>query len=83
MTESYGTYGTSRQIENRNFLSTVKFRFTLNRAPKVAFLTNSVNVPGIELGVAVQPTYTNNVPVPGDMMEFEDFTIRFLSLIHI
>ena len=78
MTESYGTYGTSRQIENRNFLSTVKFRFTLNRAPKVAFLTNSVNVPGIELGVAVQPTYTNNVPVPGDMMEFEDFTIRFL-----
>lgn len=78
MTESYGTYGTSRQIENRNFLSTVKFRFTLNRAPKVAFLTNSVNVPGIELGVATQPTYTNNVPVPGDMMEFEDFTIRFL-----
>ena len=67
-----------RQIENRNFLSSVKFRFTLNRAPKVAFLTNSVNIPGIELGVAKQSTYTNNIPIPGDMMEFDDFNIRFL-----
>ena len=78
MAERYSTYGTNRQVENRNFLSTVKFRFTLNRSPKVAFLTNSVNVPGIELGVAVQPSYTNNIPVPGDMMQFDDFTIRFL-----
>jgi hypothetical protein len=69
---------TKRQIENRNFLSSVKFRFTLNRAPKVAFLTNSVNIPGIELGVAKQSTYTNNIPIPGDMMEFNDFNIRFL-----
>lgn len=62
MTESYGTYGARRQVENRNFLSTVKFRFALNRAPKVAFLTNSVNIPGLELGVATQSSYTNNIP---------------------
>jgi hypothetical protein len=77
MAERYG-HSTKRQIENRNFLSSVKFRFTLNRAPKVAFLTNSVNIPGIELGVAKQSTYTNNIPIPGDMMEFNDFNIRFL-----
>ncbi|NHJ31371.1 MAG: hypothetical protein FK732_00770 [Asgard group archaeon] len=77
MAERFGN-STKRQIENRNFLSTVKFRFTLNRAPKVAFLTNSVNIPGIELGVAKQSTYTNNIPIPGDMMEFDDFNIRFL-----
>jgi len=78
MAERYGNYGTKRQIENRNFLSSVKFKFTLNRAPKVSFLTNSVNVPGIELGVATQSTYTNNIPIPGDMMQFDDFTIKFL-----
>lgn len=78
MTESYGTYGARRQVENRNFLSTVKFRFTVNRAPKVAFLTNSVNIPGLELGVATQSSYTNNIPRAGDMMAFEDFNLRFL-----
>ena len=30
------------------------------------------------MGVATQPTYTNNIPRAGDMMEFEDFNLRFL-----
>jgi hypothetical protein len=44
------------QIENRNFLSPVGFEFVLNRAPKVTFFTNSANIPGINLGVAIQPS---------------------------
>lgn len=68
----------SRQIENRNFLSSLNFKFTLNRAPKVAFFTNRANIPGISLGVANQPNYLNDIPVPGDKMEFQDFTLRFL-----
>lgn len=67
-----------RQIENRNFLSSVGFKFTLNRAPKVAFFSNTANIPSITLGVATQPNYFNDIPVPGDKMEFEDFTLRFL-----
>jgi hypothetical protein len=66
------------QIENRNFLTSIGFRFTLNRAPKVAFFSNVANIPGITLGVANQPNYLNDVPVPGDKMEFEDFTLKFL-----
>lgn len=66
------------QIENRNFLSSVGFKFTLNRAPKVAFFANTANIPSITLGVANQPTYLTDVPVPGDKMIFEDFTLRFL-----
>ena len=66
------------QIKNRNFLSSVGFRFTLNRAPKVAFFTNTANIPAINLGVAEQPNYLNDIPVPGDKMIFEDFTLRFL-----
>ena len=67
-----------RQVENRNFLAPVGFRFTLNRAPKVAFFSNSANIPSIEVGVANQPNYLTDIPVPGDKMQFEDFTIRFL-----
>lgn len=67
-----------RQIENRNLLSALKFRFTIARAPKVAFFTNQVVVPAMNLGVAEQPTYLTDIPLPGEKIEFEDFNIRFL-----
>ncbi len=66
------------QIQNRNFLAPVGFKFTLNRAPKVAFFSNSANIPDITLGVAMQPNYLTDIPVPGDKMDFGDFTLRFL-----
>jgi hypothetical protein len=68
----------ANQIQNRNFLSPVGFKFTLNRTPKVAFFGNSANIPGLSLGIAEQPTYLKNIPVPGDKIEFQDFTLRFL-----
>ena len=78
MAENFSNYS-GRQVENRNFLSSLKFKFTLDRARKVAFFTNNVNVPGMTLGVANQPTYlTNPIPVPGDNIEFDDFTLRFI-----
>jgi len=68
----------ANQIQNRNFLSPVGFKFILNRTPKVSFFGNSANVPGMSLGIAEQPTYLKNIPVPGDKIEFQDFTLRFL-----
>lgn len=68
----------TRQIENRNFLSPVGFKFLLARAPKLAYFTNAVNLPGISLGYAEQASYLRMIPVPGDMMQFNDFTLRFL-----
>lgn len=67
-----------KQIQNRNFLSPLGYKFVLNRAPKVAFFANSALIPGIRLGVANQPNYLREIPVPGDMMEFDDLAIRFL-----
>jgi hypothetical protein len=66
------------QIQNRNFLSPVGFKFTLNRAPKVAFFGNSANIPGMTLGVAVQSTYLKDIDIPGDKVQFNDLTLRFL-----
>jgi hypothetical protein len=68
----------NNQIENRNFLSPVGFKFTLNRAPKVAFFCNSANIPRITLGIANQPSYLKDIDTPGDKIQFEDLTIRFL-----
>ena len=65
-------------IENRNFLSPVGFKFALKRVPKVAFFCNQANIPDLTLGVAEQPTYLKNIPVPGDKIEFGDLNLRFL-----
>ena len=66
------------QIKNRNFLSPTGFKFTISRAPKVAFFSNSANIPGLTLGEATQPTYLKDIPLPGDKIVFDDFTLRFL-----
>lgn len=66
------------QIENRNFLAPTGFMFQVQRAPKVSFFGNSVNIPSLTLGVAQQSTYLKDIPLPGDKMEFEDLTLRFL-----
>jgi hypothetical protein len=68
----------SKQIQNRNFLAPIGFKFTLNRSPKVAFFSNSANIPGMTLGVANQPTYLKDIDTPGDKISFDDLVIRFL-----
>ena len=65
-------------IENRNFLSPVGFKFSLKRAPAVAFFCNQANIPSIDLGIAEQPTWLKNIDVPGDKIQFGDLSLRFL-----
>ena len=65
-------------IENRNFLSPVGFKFSLKRAPGVAFFCNQANIPSIALGIAEQPTWLKNIDVPGDKIQFGDLSLRFL-----
>jgi len=72
------TTGFKNQVTNKNFLSPTGFKFTLNRAPKVTFFSNQANIPGLKLPVAQQPTYLKEIPVPGDTLDFNDLTLRFL-----
>ena len=65
-------------IENRNFLSPVGFKFSLKRAPGLAFFCNQANIPSMDLGIAEQPTYLRDIPTPGDKIQFGDLTLRFL-----
>jgi hypothetical protein len=67
-----------KQIQNRNFLSPVGFKFNLARTPKVDFFANSANIPGINLGAAIQPTYLKDIPIPGDKLSYDDFDLKFI-----
>jgi hypothetical protein len=66
------------QIQNRNFLSPVGFKFTLAKEPKVAFMCNSTRIPEITLGVAQQPTYLKRLDIPGEILTYGDFSLKFL-----
>jgi len=66
-----------KQIANRNFLSPLGFKFNLARTPKVDFFSKTLNIPGINLGVAIQPTYLKDIPIPGDKLVFDDFRLTF------
>jgi hypothetical protein len=68
----------SGQPQNRNFLSPTGFKFSLKRAPKVSFFCNSANIPDLNLGIAIQPTYLKDIDTPGDKIVFGDFSLRFL-----
>ena len=76
MTSSQNPY--QRQIDNRNYMSPLGFKLILSKTPKVDFLCQSANIPGISMGTAVQSTYLKDIPVPGDKVLYEDLTIRFL-----
>ena len=68
----------SRQIENRNYLSPTGFRFLLKRSPGVAFFCNQANIPSLDLGIAVQTSYLKDIDRPGEKIKFGDLTLRFL-----
>ena len=66
------------QIQNRNFLSPVGFKFSLAKKEKVEFLSNTAQIPGINFGTALQGTPFRMLDVPGTELLFEDFTLSFL-----
>ena len=66
------------QISNRNFLSTVGFKFTLAKYPKVDFFSNSARIPEISLDIARQPSYLKDIDIPGEKLNYGDLTLRFL-----
>ena len=67
-----------KQIQNRNFLSGVAFKFNLAKFPKVDFFSNSARIPELNLELTRQPSYLKNIDVPGERLTYGDFTLRFL-----
>ena len=67
----------SNQIDNRNYLSPVGFKFVITKVPKADFFSNEASIPGINLGFTLQPTYLKDIPVAGDKLTYEDFTLSF------
>ena len=65
-------------IENRNFLSPIGFKFTIDKLKGVEFFCQSASIPAVTMNSADQGTRFNKVRHPGDELYYEDLFIRFL-----
>ena len=60
------------------FLSGVGFQLSLKKLPGVSYYCQSATVPSLNLAVADQPTMYRRLPEPGDEINYDDLSIRFL-----
>jgi hypothetical protein len=67
----------SNQIQNRNYLSPVGFKFTLAKAPKAVFFCNSARIPEISLDLARQPNYLKDIDIPGEKLTYVSSSFNF------
>ena len=65
-------------IENRNFLSPIGFKLSVDKLHGVDFFCQSASVPAISMGSADTGTRLNKIRHPGDELNYEDLFIRFL-----
>ena len=68
----------ANQPTNLNQLNVVSFETNFLRIPGINYFCQRVNVPGISLANTIQSTPFANIPIEGDMLEFEDLTISFI-----
>lgn len=68
----------SSQLQNRDFLSPIGFKFTLAKEPRVSFYCNSARIPEVNLTLVQQPTYLKDIDVPGGKVQYGDLSLRFL-----
>ena len=67
------------QIENRNFLSPIGFKFVLSDFPKVTYFAQSANIPGISINQVEQPTVMGRT-IPWDSHGLNEDLENYLIL---
>ena len=67
-----------RQPTELDYADPTKFKFSINKLPKVEYFTTGYNLPGINLGESIFPTPLKQIPVMGDELTYENLEITFL-----
>jgi hypothetical protein len=67
----------NKQIENRNFLSPIGFKFLLAEYPKIPYFAQSANIPSMNLGIQQQSTPLRQLPLEG-FITYDPLNLTFL-----
>ena len=68
----------SRQPTELDYADSTKFRFKINKLPKVEFFTTQCTLPGINLGYVVIPSPFKEIPIQGHTLTYDNLDITFL-----
>jgi len=62
---------------NPNFLQPNKFQLNLSRLPNVQYFCQSLSIPGVSMGEAIQPTPFVDLYAPGDKIIYDLLNVTF------
>jgi hypothetical protein len=65
-------------IGSPSFAQADKFLLSFSRLPTMTLMCQSVNLPGVRVDPAVQPTQGANAPIPGNKFHFAPMEVSFL-----
>jgi len=68
----------NRQPTKLDYASPIQFKFTCIKLPMVEFFCQTASVPGITLGTANMETPLNEIPIPGDKINWQDLNVSFI-----
>ena len=68
----------SRQPTELDYADSTKFRFKINKLPKVEFFTTQCTLPGINLGDVIIPSPFKEIPIQGHTLTYDNLDITFL-----
>ena len=68
----------ANQPTNISQLNIISFETNFLRMPNVNYFCQRVNIPGISLANTIQATPFSNIPIEGDVLEYEDLSIAFI-----
>lgn len=66
------------QPSNTNLLVPNKFILSFARLPNMQFFCQTVNLPGINLGIVPRTTPFVDYPVPGEKLTYDPLTVTFM-----
>lgn len=72
------TNAITRQPSKLDYASPAQFKFKIIKLPKVEYFCTEVNIPGLQMSNATQPTGLRQIPVPGTQLEFGDLLVTFM-----
>lgn len=68
----------TNKVYNINNLSPVGFAFTIARCPNVNWFIQEAVIPGVSFGDASKYYATGKAAIPGDTLEYNEFSITFI-----
>lgn len=66
------------KIDNLNYLAPQGFKLSIENFPKVAFLCQAANIPGVRIPDINVATPFRDIPIAGTETEYDDLVVKFL-----